>query len=294
MPDNNETIRIFIETPSGERFEADVPVETPLNKLAADFFESQEWPTTDTRGRGQRAVVEVVDSDNPDRTKRLRGEQTLEDTGLGDESILRIFPEAIAGAAVDERERIRALVADHEDMKDLVEWNTHITSTANMSHAPTQYTVTFKYPSFSGLSDDGHTPVIANTHQVEITMGAEYPRRAPFVRWLTPIFHPNIDPADGEVCLGVLRERYLPGLGLARIVNMLAEMVQFRNFDMSNAFNRDAAAWTLDSDHWEYIQQIGGSPIQGPVHELFKQFEADYQGEGTRPRIEFTRTRNTV
>jgi ubiquitin-protein ligase len=279
-------MKVFVEDTAGDQFECDIPADTKLSDLAADFFNDRDWPTTDNRGRGNRAVVELVDTENPDHTKRLRGEQTVEDAGLWDGCVLRIFPESIAGV-VDERERIRALVADHQDMQDLVSWNPHIKFEPNASHAPTRYIVTFDYRSFSGLEADGHTPQISTEHRVEIILGADYPRRAPMVRWLTPIFHPNISPETGAVCLGVIMDRYLPGLGLARLVTMLAEMVQYRNFDMSDALNRAAAEWTLDTEHWKHIEDIGGSPFQGPVHELFKDMEKSRDGEGKRTRIKF-------
>jgi len=286
VPDSKEEISIFIEDTSGNRFECDILADTKLSELAADFFEEQDWPTTDSRGRGQRAVVELVDSENPDRTKRLRGEHTVDEAGLWDGAVLRIFPESIAGI-VDERERVRALVADHQDMIELDGWNSKIEFKPNADHAPTRYIVTFTYKGFEKLSDNGDTPVISEKHQAEITMGADYPRTAPRVKWLTPIFHPNISPKTGAVCLGVLQDRYLPGLGLARLVTILAEMVQYRNFDMTSALNGEAAKWASKRDHWEDIKAIGGSPNQGPVLELFKELEKMW---GTRrPRTKFKR-----
>jgi hypothetical protein len=93
----NKTRRIYVEDPVGERFLCEVDAEMPLSTLASDFFESRNWPTQDAHGRGQRAVVEVVDPDDPERTKRLRGEQTLEEAGLWDGVTLRIFPESRVG-----------------------------------------------------------------------------------------------------------------------------------------------------------------------------------------------------
>ena len=54
-----ETVTIIVEEPSGERFEADVPVNAKLSKLATDFFEARGWPIVQN-GRKQRAVVELV------------------------------------------------------------------------------------------------------------------------------------------------------------------------------------------------------------------------------------------
>lgn len=260
------------------------PSSAPLPPI---FFEERGWPTTDGRGRGQRAVIERVDPTNPARTKRLRGEQTIDAAGLENGAILRIFPEAIAGI-VDERSRIAILIQDHNGMQELAEWNPHITFDAKPSDIPTFYDVRFDYPGFKALGENGHTPIITTDHRVEITLGAEYPQRALRVRWMTPIFHPNIDPDSGGVCLGVLLQRYLPGLGLARLVTMLAEMIQYRNFDMSNALNRVAAAWSAKMEHWPFIQEIGGSPFQGPVHELLKQLEEAQHGS-KRPRRQFRR-----
>ncbi len=97
----SETIYLFVESPDGERFECDVPQDTPLSHIAADFFEDRGWPMQDSRGRGYRAVVELVDPNNPDRTKRLRGELKAEEV-LWNGAILRIHPESIAGPRLDE------------------------------------------------------------------------------------------------------------------------------------------------------------------------------------------------
>lgn len=86
---------LYIESPDGERFECQLPIDTRLVTIAIDFFEARGWPMTDERGRGQRAVIERVDPANPERTKRLRSEQKVADAGLENGAVLRIFPEAI-------------------------------------------------------------------------------------------------------------------------------------------------------------------------------------------------------
>ncbi|MDJ0717684.1 MAG: ubiquitin-conjugating enzyme E2 [Prochloraceae cyanobacterium] len=44
-------------------------------------------------------------------------------------------------------------------------------------------------------------PILRNLHQVEFLLGNNYPRKEPDVRFVTPIFHPNIYPSN-RVCLG--------------------------------------------------------------------------------------------
>jgi len=289
-PPDNESTSIFIEAPSGERFEADVPRGTRLSKLAADFFESQGWPMQDARGRGQRAVVELVDPEDPDETKRLNGDDEIENSGVRDGDTLRVFPESIAGVVVDQRARLRALTVDQQDMLALCERNSKISFSGNRANGPDRYEVTFRYTSFVSLSPGEAEPRKADTHRVEIILGADYPRRAPLVRWLTPVFHPNIrqltppDPERGHglVCLGVLQDRYLPGGGLARLVRMLAEMIQWRNFDAFNPFNMAAARWAANMDNWPLIEAIDGHPIQGPITEFFEKMDREMH-----PPIEF-------
>lgn len=281
MSEEAEFCTIFVEAPSGERFEADIPCGTPLKRVAADFFEDQGWPTEDRGGRRRRAVVDLVNPEDPNDTKRLNGDVDICEAGIENGATLRVFPESIAGA-VDQRARTTALIADYNAMQDLCERNPRITFEANQYQAPDCYLVTFNYPSFTELWPNEPEPRRADTHQVEIILGADYPRRAPLVRWLTPIFHPNIRSSDGAVCLGVLQQRFLPGLGLARLVHMLAEMVQWRNFDAFNAFNREASIWATNPNHWDQIQEIGGHPFQGPIEELLK-----ILSQSSQPRIDF-------
>jgi ubiquitin-protein ligase len=251
--------------------------------VAVDFFEAQGWPLQDRQGGRQRAVVELVNPTDPDNTKRLNSEKDLCDSVVNGATV-RIFPESIAGL-VDYHARRMALIADHRDMQELSQQNPRIKFTANRSQAPDQYDVTFEYTSFVGLSPETDKPIPGESHCVTIKLGAGYPRYAPTITWQTPIFHPNVSPnihQENNVCLGVLDTRYLPGMGLARLVRMLLEMLQWRNFDALNAFNKDAAAWAAKIENWPAIAAIGGYPLQGPIEEFMRELD-----RATQPPIVF-------
>lgn len=253
--------KIIIEDTAGNQFECEVPAATKLSVLAGDFFHDRGWPERDAQGRGQRATVELVDASNNNRTRRLNGDQTLSEADIPDNSVLRIFPESIAG--LNEKQRLGMLISDHRQMKQLCEQEEKISFTANLNHAPNEYEVTFEYDSFVDIPKPKEKPRVDNKHIAKIHLHALYPREAPVVRWETQIFHPNIHFSRKLVCLGQLGERYLPSLGLARIVNMLAEMIQWHNFDLRDPFNKDAAEWAANPANWKYIQEIGGySPLQ--------------------------------
>lgn len=275
-PDSG-TINIFVEDTSGQRYECDIPSDTPVHRLTSDFFEERGWSTSD------RAVAELVDPQNSGRSKRLNGEHNLFDAGLRDGDTIRIFPEAIAGIE-DARSRLQALVADHNEMKALESWHPGIRFRADREYAPVRYNIQFDCKSVEALDLRHGTPVWRTAHEAEITLPADYPGEAPLVKWRTPIFHPNIHPENGAVCLGVLGKRYRPGLGLARITLMLWEMVRFQNFDMTNALNKEAAQWTVHQENWRFIREMGGSPFQGPLRD----FQVQVEKIAGRSRIAFS------
>lgn len=265
-------IRVYVENGAGQRFEADVPCGTKIGKLAGDFFNARGWPTQDYMGRGQRTVVELVNPTNTDDTKRLNSDEDICESGVHEGDTLRVFPESRAGI-VDQRARHMALAAGYNDIQALCRENPNITFTANKAHAPDLYMVTLHYISFVALPAGEDEPIKADTHQFEIELGAGYPGYAPIVTWKTPIFHPNIKHPEGRVCLGDLGERYRPSMGLARLVRMLVEMVQWQNFDAFNPFNPEAAEWAVQINHWPFILAIGGYPWQGRIEQFIKELD---------------------
>jgi hypothetical protein len=104
------------------------------------------------------------------------------------------------------------------------------------------------------------------------------------VRWLTPIFHPNIHPRGG-VCLGVLRERYTPGVGLAYLVRMLRDIVQYRNYDLEGVLNGEAARWAQSEEGQQMIVET----LKGVPAEHLLGIAADQEQRAARgQRVRFT------
>ena len=67
----------------------------------------------------------------------------------------------------------------------------------------------------------------------------------PELRWLTPIYHPNISEI-GLVCLGGYGTHWVPSLQLDELCNMLWDMARFHNYDIRSPYNRDAALWAAN------------------------------------------------
>jgi hypothetical protein len=89
------------------------------------------------------------------------------------------------------------------------------------------------------------------THQVEVKLGASYPRTMPELRWLSPIYHPNISEI-GLVCLGGYNTHWVPSLQLDELCEMLWDMARFHNYDLRSPYNRDAAIWAASQSTFAF------------------------------------------
>ena len=106
----------------------------------------------------------------------------------------------------------------------------------------TRYLVEFRGRS---LSRDRGKVVFQDRHEVEIKLGVSYPRTMPELRWITPIYHPNISEI-GLVCLGGWGTHWVPSLHLDELCNMLWDMARYHNYDIRSPYNRDAALWAAN------------------------------------------------
>jgi ubiquitin-protein ligase len=105
---------------------------------------------------------------------------------------------------------------------------------------PQQYLLGFRGKS---LARDRGKVVVRDYHEVEVKLGASYPRTMPELRWLTPIYHPNISEI-GMVCLGAYGTHWVPSLALDELCVMLWDMARYQNYDIRSPYNREAALWT--------------------------------------------------
>jgi ubiquitin-protein ligase len=106
----------------------------------------------------------------------------------------------------------------------------------------TRYLVEFRGQS---LARERGKVVVSERHEVEIKLGVSYPRTMPELRWITPIYHPNISEI-GLVCLGGYGTHWVPSLHLDELCNMLWDMARYFNYDIRSPYNREAALWAAN------------------------------------------------
>ncbi len=95
------------------------------------------------------------------------------------------------------------------------------------------------------LSRESGKVKVRERHEVEIKLGSSYPRTMPELRWLSPIYHPNISEI-GLVCLGGYGTHWVPSLHLDALCVMLWDMARYHNYDIRSPYNRDAALWAAN------------------------------------------------
>lgn len=84
------------------------------------------------------------------------------------------------------------------------------------------------------------TPYAGGVFRVRLALGREFPAAPPRAFFLTRIFHPNVSPATGEVCVNTLRRDWRPELGLEHALLAVRCLLIAPNAD--SALNAEAAA----------------------------------------------------
>jgi ubiquitin-protein ligase len=203
-----------------------VPDDISVRELLAEFTSLLELPTTGPDGRpmGYRLDSKALG-------RELKEDETLSSAAIPADDRLILTADITAGAmSVSQSPRVRRLKADLDRMNNLAAQSDFIQFKATSEHRglpPERYIVTYTCRGIIGVDRSG-TPKFGNRHQVEIYLHNQYPQRWPGMKWLTPVWHPNINHLNGTVCVDAAW--WTASRSLDRLVIMIGEMVQYKNF----------------------------------------------------------------
>jgi hypothetical protein len=243
MPDLNVTLVL----PSGGARNAEIPDDVSIHDLLEELTSLLQLPTVGPDGRPMAYRL-----DSKALGRELREEETLANAGIPENDRLMITADITAGRmSVAETPRMRRLRADHELMLELAARSNLIYFKAisiRPNLPPERYIVTFMCKSIASVDRQGN-PKFANHHQVEIYLHNQYPQRWPGMKWLTPIWHPNINHLNGSVCIDAAW--WAASRSLDRLVLMLGEMLQWKNFHDDPTkppfpWDAEAARWSRE------------------------------------------------
>lgn len=243
MPNLNVTFVL----PSGGARAAEVPDDLRVRDLMTELISMLKLPTI---GPDDRPMAYRMDSKALGR--ELKKNETLAEATIPDNDRLMLTADITAGSmSVAETPRMRRLRGDYELMAELGSRSDLISfkaSSPNPNLPPERYIVTFKCKSIVAVDRQGN-PKFGEHHQVEIYLHNQYPQRWPGMKWLTPIWHPNINHLNGSVCIDAAW--WAASRSLDRLVVMLGEMLQYKNFHDDPTkppfpWDAEAARWSRE------------------------------------------------
>ncbi len=143
-----------------------------------------------------------------------------------------------------EQARIDRMAADLEAMRALQKVST-IFSFESTGDPPDRYTVTFLGKAPWRETAATSQVDILELHQCEIRLPYSYPRRPPDVRWLTPLFHPNVS-FSGFINLREIGLPWDDDLTLDLVCERLWDVARCAYIDHDKAANYAAKNWFQD------------------------------------------------
>ena len=132
--------------------------------------------------------------------------------------------------------RIRRLAADHQEVTTAFADHPHIRVLETHGSPAERYIIEYKLTGLVPTDDDSFDR--GTSHKAEIMLLLDYPRRPPFCRMLTPVFHPNIDPQ--KICIG---DHWSADQSLAQLIARIGEMIAYQSYNVKSPLNGKAAAW---------------------------------------------------
>jgi hypothetical protein len=254
--------RLFVEGPDSARFEFNgVPGSTPVRDLARGLmshYNEKMWPR-DERGQARPTVVNHVQPDGA--SHRLNPDRTLNQEGIGEDATLRVAPAGTAGAGVNPLVREEALARARAQVLDYARSHPGFEVMANAHHAPTEYVFRFRAAGWAPPTAAEESPAPIDWHEIYLLLSPDFPLKAPIAFWQTDVFHPNIDPQTGKVCLGVLEDRYRPGLDFGELCQVLVDIARYENYEVREGYNPKAQEWAISPEGQMLIESRGGQSV---------------------------------
>ena len=219
-------ILVTIVLPNGGARQAEMPDDILIRDLLPELISLLQLPTVGPDGRpmGYRLDSKALG-------RELGEEETLLKAKIPVNDRLILTADITAGAiSIDQSPRMRRLWADHQLMQELASRSDLIEFTAQAVRTglpPETYLVTYRCKGIYSVDRQGR-PKFGDRHQLEIYLHNQYPQRWPGMKWLTPIWHPNINHLNGTVCIDAAW--WTASRSLDRLVIMIGEMVQYKNF----------------------------------------------------------------
>jgi ubiquitin-conjugating enzyme E2 D/E len=99
------------------------------------------------------------------------------------------------------------------------------------------------------------SPYEGGVFNLTIEFPEDYPFRPPHVRFITKVYHPNINPS-GSICLDILKDKWSPALSISKVLLSIESLLTDPNPDdpfvpeIANLYKKDPAAYKERAQAW--------------------------------------------
>jgi len=145
---------------------------------------------------------------------------------------------------VSSTQRQQRLAAELDVMRALAKQSS-ILEFEPQGDPPDRYTITLRGRGVKRGASYGAGVEYVDHHKCEVRLGYDFPRQPPEVRWLTPIFHPNIS-YSGYVELKDCGLMWAEDLSLDVVCERIWDLARLAWFDLDKARDHSAKKWVSE------------------------------------------------
>lgn len=152
--------------------------------------------------------------------------------------------------------RLKRLKVEHDRLMKAYQGHQRIRVRPESADPPERYEVDY---AVKGLELKASGELISRTtHTIEIVLPAEYPRRPPVCKMMTPVFHPNID--TWTICTS---DHWAAQETLVDLVVRIGQILTYQSYNTKSPLNAQAARWCDENQARLPVDQADLHPMQG-------------------------------
>ena len=99
------------------------------------------------------------------------------------------------------------------------------------------------------------SPYAGGTFFLNIEFPTDYPFRPPYIRFITKVYHPNIN-GDGGICLDILKTQWSPALSIGKVLLSISSLLTDANPrdplvpEIARQYENDRATFDQTAREW--------------------------------------------